>query len=171
MEVDFSSIMYHAPAKEAYEEDNIADYEDDYLPEAPPAKDLEPKPEAAKATTDKDQRELATQIRQCFEEFPEKLSALKKTKLEGKSMEELQKIWAEIEYMMGAKQNLKMAIGGTIMAVKTVEDLVSEFTPLKIQGLHQVCNDPKVLNDIKFICIKSTGKMNTTPEQRLSMNF
>jgi hypothetical protein len=36
------------------------------------------------ATTDKDQHKLATQIRQCFEEFPEKLSILKNTKLEGK---------------------------------------------------------------------------------------
>jgi hypothetical protein len=35
---------------------------------------------------DKDQRELATQIRQCFEEFPKKLSTLKNTKLEGKSI-------------------------------------------------------------------------------------
>jgi hypothetical protein len=40
------------------------------------------------ATTNKDQRKLATQIRQCFEEFPEKLSTLKNTKLEGKSIEE-----------------------------------------------------------------------------------
>jgi hypothetical protein len=85
-------------------------------------------------TNDKDQRELATQIRQRFEEFPEKLSALKNTKLEVKSIEELQKIWSEIEYIMGAKQNLKMAVSGAIMGVKAVEDLVTQFTPLKIQG-------------------------------------
>jgi orotidine-5'-phosphate decarboxylase len=114
---------------------------------------------------------VATQIRQCLEDFPEKLSAPKGTKLEGKSMEELQKIWSEIEYMMGAKQNLKMAVGGAITAVKTVEDLVLEFTPLKKQGLHQICNDPEVLDDLKFICIKSTSKMSTTPEQRLGMWF
>jgi hypothetical protein len=100
-----------------------------------------------------------------------KLATLKKTKLEGKSLEELQKIWAEIEYTMGAKQNLKLAVGGTIMTVKAVEDLVCQFTPLKIQGLHQVCNDPDVLDDLKFCLIKSTGKMNTTPEQQLGMRF
>jgi hypothetical protein len=72
---------------------------------------------------------------------------------------------------MGAKQNLKMAVGGAIMGVKAVEDLVVQFTPLRIQGLHQVCNDPDVLDDIKFICIKSTSKMSTTPEQRLGMRF
>jgi hypothetical protein len=70
---------------------------------------------------------------------------------------------------MGAKQNLKMAVGGAIMGIKAVEDLVVQFTPLKIQGLHQVCNDPDVLDNIKFICIKSTSKMSTTPEQRLGM--
>jgi hypothetical protein len=64
-----------------------------------------------------------------------------------------------------------MAVGGAIMGVKAVEDLVTQFTPLKIQGLHQVCNDPDVLDDIKFICIKSTSKMSTTPEQRLGMRF
>jgi hypothetical protein len=39
------------------------------------------------------------------------------------------------------------------------------------QSLHQVCNDPDVLDDIKFICIKSTSKMSTTLEQRLGMRF
>jgi hypothetical protein len=62
-------------------------------------------------STDKDQCELATQIRQCFEEFPKKLSMLKNTKLEGKSIKELQKIWLEIEYIIRVKQNLKMAVG------------------------------------------------------------
>jgi hypothetical protein len=114
---------------------------------------------------------LATQIRQCFEEFPEKLSTLKNAKLEGKSIKELQKIWSEIEYIMGAKQNLKMAVSGAIMGIKVMEDLITQFMPLKIQGLHQVCNDPDMLNNIKFICIKSTSKMSTTPEQHLRMWF
>jgi hypothetical protein len=171
MEVDLSSIMVQAK-EETYDdfEDNVAD-EPDFDPE-PVTQEPEAKAkEGKKQVTDADQRELAIQIRQCLEEFPEKLSALKKTKIEGKSMEELQKIWSEIEYMMGAKQNLKMAVGGAITAVKTVEDLVSEFTPLKIQGLYQICNDPEVLDDIKFICIKSTSKMSTMPEQRLGMRF
>jgi hypothetical protein len=37
-------------------------------------------------STDKDQGELATQICQCFEEFPDKLSTLKTTKLKRKTM-------------------------------------------------------------------------------------
>jgi hypothetical protein len=64
---------------------------------------------------------------------------------------------------MGAKQNLKMAGGSAIIGVKAIEDLVTQFTPLKIQGLHQVCNDPDILDDIKFICKKSPSKMSTTP--------
>jgi hypothetical protein len=56
------------------------------------------------------------------------LRSYKNTKLEGKSIKELQKIWSEIEYKMGAKQNLKMAVGGAIMGVKAIEDLVLEFT-------------------------------------------
>jgi hypothetical protein len=47
---------------------------------------------------------------------------------------------------MGVKQNLKMAVGSAIMGVKAVEDLVVQFTPLRIQELHQVCNDPDVLD-------------------------
>jgi hypothetical protein len=66
---------------------------------------------------------------------------------------------------MGAKQNLKMSVGGAIMGIKAGEDLVTQFTPLKIQELHQVCNNPDVLDNIKFVCIKSTSKMSTTPEQ------
>jgi hypothetical protein len=143
----------------------------DKLQEVPEREVKRPAPVEETAEQDQNQRELATQIRQCFEEFPEKLAALKKTKLEGKSIAELQKIWDEINYIMGAKQNLKLAIGGAIMTVKAVEDLVSQFTPLKIQGLHQICNDPDVLDDLKFCLIKSTGKMSTTPEQRLGMRF
>jgi hypothetical protein len=65
---------------------------------------------------------------------------------------------------MGAKQNLKMAVGGAIMGVKAVEDLVTQFTLLKIQGLHQVCNDPDVLDDIKFICNPGTTTGNAVSD-------
>jgi hypothetical protein len=164
MEVDLSSIMVSAPPE--------ASAPADKLPEIPEREVPKETTNTSKDTsTDENWRELATQIRHCFEEFPEKLATLKKTKLEGKSLKELQKIWAEIEYIMGAKQNLKLAVGGTIMTVKTVEDLVCQFTPLKIQGLHQVCNDPDILDDLKFCLIKSTGKISTTPEQRLGMRF
>jgi hypothetical protein len=176
MEVDLSSIMVSAPESSA-----PADFPCCNDPPIPKNMQREEQSENSRqqshqvdiknTTTNKDQLKLATQIRQCFEEFPEKLSALKNTKLEGKSMEELQKKWSEIEYIMGTKQNLKMAVGGAIMGVKAVEDLETQFMPLKIQGLHQVCNDPDVLDDIKFVCIKSTGKMSTTPEQRLGMQF
>jgi hypothetical protein len=175
MEVDLSSIMVGMPESSAPAD--FPRYNDIPSDNTQREERSENSPQQShqvdikNATTDKDQRELATQIRQCFEEFPEKLSTLKNTKLDGKSIEELQKIWSEIEYIMGAKQNLKMAVGGAIMGVKAVEDLVTQFTPLKIQGLHQVCNDPDVLDDIKFICIKSTSKMSTTPEQRLGMRF
>jgi hypothetical protein len=64
-----------------------------------------------------------------------------------------------------------MAVSGAIMGIKAVEDLVMQFTPLRIQGLHQVCNNPDILDDIKFICIKSTSKMSTILEQRLGMRF
>jgi hypothetical protein len=174
MEVDLSSIMVGMPESSAPAD--FPGYNDP--PMIPDNMQREFKEQSENSyqdtkdtTNDKDQHELATQIRQCFEEFPKKLSAIKNTKLEGKSIEELQKIWSEIEYIMGAKQNLKMAVGGAIMGVKAVEDLVVQFTPLKIQGLHQVCNDPDVLDDIKFVCIKSTSKMSTTPEQRLGMRF
>jgi hypothetical protein len=171
MEVDLSSIMVSTP--ESSTPADFPGYNDP--PMIPDNMQREFKEQSENSyqdtkdtTNDKDQRDLATQIRQCFEEFPEKLSALKNTKLEGKSMEELQKIWSEKQ---PAKQNLKMAVGGAIMGVKAVEDLVPQFTPLKIQGLHQVCNDPDVLDEIKFVCIKSTSKMSTTPEQRLGMRF
>jgi hypothetical protein len=143
----------------------------DKLPEIPEREAKRPAPIEETAEQDENQRALATQIRLCLEDFPEKLSTLKKTKLEGKSMAELQKIWYEINYLMGAKRNLKLAVGGAITAVKTVEDLVCQFTPLKIQGLHRVFNDPDVLDDLKFSLIKSSGRMNTTPEQQLGMQF
>jgi hypothetical protein len=91
-----------------------------------------------------------------FREVPQEAINTQKYKIKGKSIEELQKIWSEIEYIMGAKQNLKMAMGGAIMGIKAVEDLVTQFMLLRIQGLYQVCNDPDVLDNLKFICIKST---------------
>jgi hypothetical protein len=174
MEVDLSSIIVSTP--ESSTPADFPGYNDPPMIPDNMQREFKEKSENSyqdtkDTTNDKDQRELATQIRQCFEEFPEKLSAIKNTKLEGKFMEELQKIWSEIEYIMGAKQNLKMAVGGAIMGIKAVEDLVVQFTPLKIQGLHQVCKDPDVLDNIKFVCIKSTSKMSTTPEQRLGMRF
>jgi hypothetical protein len=168
MEVDLSSIMVSTP-----ESSTLADfpgYNDPPMIPDTMQREFKEKSENSYQDTkdtknDKDQHELATQIHQCFKEFPEKLSALKNTKLKGKSIEELQKIWSEIEYIMGAKQNLKMAVSSAIMGVKAVEDLVTQFTPLKIQRLHQVCNDPDILDGIKFVCIKSTSKMSITPEQ------
>jgi hypothetical protein len=43
-----------------------------------------------------------------------------------------------------------MVVGGAVIGIKIVEDLVMQFMPLKIQGLHQVYNDPDVLDDIKL---------------------
>jgi hypothetical protein len=110
MEVDLSSIMASAPEPAAQSDYSRFSMPDMAIPdevnnnvEKTRAPDEKSDSNANDATTDKDQRELATQIRQCFEEFPEKLSMLKNTKLEGKSIEELQKIWSEIEYIMGAK--------------------------------------------------------------------
>jgi hypothetical protein len=108
MEVDLSSIMVSAPEPSTptdYSRFNLPDMEIQDNMRAEKTRTVDKERENAgqdsrqdtgqdtkNPATDEDQRVLATQIRQCFEEFPEKLSILKKTKLEGKIMEELQKI-------------------------------------------------------------------------------
>jgi hypothetical protein len=108
MEVDLSSIMVGVSKPTAPTDYLRLSAQDMAIPadiysknDAEESRVYDKEPE--NTSTDKNQHELATQICQCFEEFPEKLSTLKNTKLEGKSIEELQKIWSEIEYIMGAK--------------------------------------------------------------------
>jgi hypothetical protein len=88
MEVDLSSIMMGMPESSALADfpryNNIPsdiiqrEERSENSPQQSHQVDIK------NATTDKDQRELATQIRQCFKEFPEKLLTLKNTKLYGK---------------------------------------------------------------------------------------
>jgi hypothetical protein len=76
-----------------------------------------------------------------FRGVPQEVINAQKYKIRGKIDRKTKKIWSEIKYIMGAKQNLKMAVGRAVISIKAIENLVTQFTPLKIQGLYQICND------------------------------
>lgn len=134
MEVDLSSIMVCGIASEEVLVTAECDY-DEHEPAPKPSK--KPIPVSSETTEDataaednKDRRELVTQIRQCLEEFPEKLSALKGVAPEKLTMEELQKVWSEIEYTMGEpEQQLGVRLLTTAFMLHRVNSSITVPSP------------------------------------------
>lgn len=145
-------------------------------PDAQPSPAAQPAPvepaEPTKTATEKiDRQQLETAVRLCLENYPEKLAAMKKLKPAELTDDELEECWKQIEFTMGATQNLRTAVGGMIMGIQMLElgTIAASGGAIKVQGLSQICNNQDVLDDIKFICIKNIGGVNTSPEMRLGI--
>lgn len=69
---------------------------------------------------------------------------------------------------MGAKSGVDAMAKTFPMALKTIEDVAAEFTPLRIQGTHMACLDPEMQDLIKYAIIDcGFVGITTTPTQRL----
>ena len=144
-------------------------------PVEPPAPVEKPSPEKPAPedpeTTAADKANLITHIRLCVDAFPKKLVSMQNLKLDKMSLEELERTHDEIKYIMGSKQNLRMAVGSALMAIESLEHIACTFTPLKIKGLSDAFKDEDTLDDLKYICIKNGSGLQTSPEQRLGFTL
>ena len=58
------------------------------------------------------------------------------------------------------------------LLLKAAEELIAQFTPLRIQGTHAVCFEPDVQDMIKYTIIDSgLAGINSTPQQRLAFTL
>jgi len=117
-----------------------------------------------------DRRRLILLIQFPINEFPERLRMFKKKDLEDLSKTELQSLLSEMQYTLGAKSNVRAAVGGMTMAIVMIEQL-SVFTPLKLQGLSAITQNPDVIDDMKLIALKYTDLIHVEPEARLGMKI
>lgn len=113
---------------------------------------------------------LVTRVKLYFDTFPAKLKDIKPKKpIESLPEEQLQKLVKEIHYKLGSKTAVDTLAKNSPLMLKMVEDMLAEFTPLRIQGTHMVCFDPDMQDLIKFTIIDSgIGGISMTPQQRLA---
>lgn len=169
MEIDLSSIMSAGGA-------SPEDTNQEYMPpddiEMPPYDDTDfAEEDPPEEMFGQDRRRLILLLQLYLNEFPHKLSTYKHTDLEKLKKSELEKLKEEVEYCLGTKQNLNVAVSGIIMGINMFEQVAVNFTPLKISGLSQVCNEREVLDDIKCVAIKHLDMVKVEPEARLCMRL
>jgi hypothetical protein len=164
--IDLSSIMVQETPATSSPAPQVAPS----LPEPPKKPPTEPKKETPR-TDDPDRSSLLTKLKLLFDVFPEKLKQIRPKNFDKLSDEELQGLKTQIEYICGAKTNVE-ATAQTVPAIlKTIEDLAAQFTPLRIQGTHEVCFRPDVQDMIKYTIIDSGFGINSTPQQKLAFTL
>lgn len=163
--VDLSSIMVQPEPAEQ--------------PQLPVERIEEPK-NIKKPKTEPEQTELTdeargatiTKLKLYFETFDKKLKHIRPKNLDKLSAEELEKLQSQIHFILGAKTNVEAMAKSFPIALKAIEDLAAQFTPLRIQGTHNVCFEPDVQDMIKYTIIDcGLAGVASTPQQRLAFTL
>lgn len=173
MEVDLTSIM-----AQDCPDDNIAWDEPEPKLEAirpaepAPAPAPEPEPDASEKFG-QERRRMILFIQMYLNEIPHKLTKYKNINLEKLSNKELEKLREEIEYVVGAGQNVKFGVMATIRGIQMFEEVVTGATKnrVNIRGLANSLCDQDSIDDIKCILIKHMDKIQMEPEYRLGLRI
>ena len=128
---------------------------------------------AMESTAPLEKQARVTKIRLYFDTFPTKLAGIKPKKpLDKLSDDQLQELEKNINYTLGAKTNVDAMAKSFPLLLKAAEELIAQFTPLRIQGTHAVCFEPDVQDMIKYTIIDSgLAGINSTPQQRLAFTL
>lgn len=100
-------------------------------------------------------------------EFPDKLQQFKKMKFEKKTIEELNDLKKEIDFIISNKSNVRSGIQIITTGIQTLEFILLNFTPVNAKGLSNICNDKETLDDIKHLALKHCHLISSEPESRL----
>lgn len=161
-EVDFSSFMVQP---EAAPVENVPAAEKAVAKKTAATK----KPEPVESD---DRTALLARLNIMFVTFPAKLKEIKPKSLDKLSDDELQEINQKVQLILGAKGGVDGFAAMFPHALKFVEDLVADFTPLRIQGTHEVCFQPEVQDMIKYTIIDmGFGGLQMNPTQRLALTL
>ena len=135
------------------------------VPPPPPVETPMPQPTETVAENNKD---LVVKLRLLFDTFPAKLKDIRPKKpLDKLSEDQLLELQKNINYQLGARTNVDAMAKSFPMILQVVEQLAAQFTPLRIQGTHLVCNDPDVQDMIKYTIIDCGLGISSTPQQKL----
>ena len=100
-------------------------------------------------------------------EFPNKLGVYREADFESLSNEELDKIRSEFDFIIGAKNTVNISVKAFQQSIYTLEHVCVKYTPLKVQGLSNINEDPELLEDVKHWALKNMALIKTEPEQRI----
>lgn len=100
-------------------------------------------------------------------EFPDKLQQFKKMKLEKKSIDELNDLKKEIDFIISNKSNVRAGVQLITTGIQTLEFFMLNFTPINAKGLSNICNDKETMDDIKHLALKHCQLISSEPESRL----
>lgn len=112
-------------------------------------------------------RRIILTIEFYINEFPEKLKGFKKINFEKKTIDELNELKKELDFIISNKSSVKQGTQMIIAGINTLEYISCNFTPINCKGLSNICNDEDTINDMKHICLKRMSLINTEPEARL----
>jgi hypothetical protein len=176
MEIDLSAIRCD-PANDNIAddgEDMIQDYDEIPLPPGPTEAEIEAEEDAAaEEKFGQNRKRLLLLIQMYINEFPKKLSAYKGMKLEKLSNKELEKLFEEIKFTLGARNNIQAGVKAMCLGINLFEQIAvkNPYMTLRVQGLSQICADEDTIDDMKEICLKHMDLVRVEPEARLGFKI
>ena len=114
-----------------------------------------------------DHRRKILIIQYYLNEFPDKLKGYKNINLESLSDEELDDLRKEMDFVNSQRSSVNMAVQAFVQGVNTIETLCCNFTPLKVQGLTNICNDKDLIDDVKSLVLSNMTLAHIEPEYRI----
>ena len=115
-----------------------------------------------------DHRRKILVIQFYLNEFPDKLKAYKSFNLETLSDEELDSLRKEMDFVISQKSSVSMGVQAFVQGINTIEHLCCNFTPLKVQGLTNICNDKDLIDDVKSLMLSNMTLAHIEPEYRIA---
>lgn len=114
---------------------------------------------------------LKVKIKSCFATMSY-IKDLKPKNLDKLSEDELLELDKRIRERLGGVSSINTMAKSVPTIVKLTEDILAEFTPLRIQGTHLVFMQDELQDLLKY-CIIDSGfaSLNITPQQRLLHTF
>jgi hypothetical protein len=101
-------------------------------------------------------------------EFPDKLSAFKKTDFNNLDEKQLKELKSEFDFIIGAKCNVKSTQYLVLQGVYLIETVSKSFIGLNVNGLTNSVNDNEFMDDVKHLALKYMSLVKTEPEHRIA---
>ena len=88
--------------------------------------------------------------------------------MESLSDEELDDLRKEMDFVNSQRSSVNMGVQAFVQGVNTIETLCCNFTPLKVQGLTNICNDKDLIDDVKSLMLSNMTLAHIEPEYRIA---
>ena len=170
MSIDLSVLQYQDDDDQSLEEEETNDNKQSNTPKQDNQiinNQLLITEQTKEIATPEERRKLIILLQYYLVEFPEKLKDFKNKSLENMEYDELINLKQDFDIILSHKNTVGISENIFLKGVSILEYISVNYTPLKLEGYTQMCNDRELLDDVKLVILQNMNLISTKPEQRI----